>query len=60
MSNVVRCGNFILPLEKILFEKDRVSVERRHEIEQPFFSVSLLLVVARFSFSNGEFSHGKI
>ena len=55
-----RRGNFIFPLERILFGKDRVSVERRDEIEQPSFSVSLLLTVARFSFSNGEFSHGKI
>ena len=37
MSNVVRRGNFIFPLEKILFGKDRVSVERRDEIEQLFF-----------------------
>jgi hypothetical protein len=37
MSNVVRRGNFVLPLEKILFGKDRGSVERRDEIEQPIF-----------------------
>ena len=52
-----RRGNFIFPLERILFGKDRVSVERRDEIEQPIF---LVLFVVRFSFSNGEFSHGKI
>ena len=32
-----RRGNFIFPLERILFGKDRVSVERRDEIEQPIF-----------------------
>ena len=58
VSDVKRCrGNFIFPLERILFGKDRVSVERRDEIEQPIF---LVLFVVRFSFSNGEFSHGKI
>ena len=38
VSDVKRCrGNFIFPLEMILFGKDRVSVERRDEIEQPIF-----------------------
>ena len=60
MSNVVRHGNFILPLENILFGKDRVSVERRHEIEQPFFLFLCFSLWLASLFSNGEFSHGKI
>ena len=61
MSNVVRRGNFIIfPLENILFGKDRVSVERRHEIEQPFFLFLYFSLWLAALFSNGEFSHGKI
>jgi len=57
MSNVVRHGNFISPLENILFGKDRVSAWWNRTTVIP---VSLLLVVLRFSFSNAEFSYGKI